>query len=97
VRGFCHELLDFIASTYNEARQYAIRHQTLPARLVETTLSDAHGAFTLKSLGQHQESQTGHYEIRLYMHGRENSSAYTEIGTGLSSQWMGRGIKAALW
>jgi hypothetical protein len=81
---------------YDDARQYAIRHQTLPARLLETTRSDVHGAFRLKSLGRGRESQTGYYEIRVYMHGRESGSAYTEIGTGLSPQWMGRGIRAAL-
>jgi hypothetical protein len=66
------------------------------ASLVETTLSDAHGAFQLKSLGPGQGIPAGHYEIRVSMNGRENSSAYTEIGTGPSPQWMGRGIKAAL-
>src|SRR5262249_28144998 len=35
-------------------------------------------------------------EIRVRMPGREDSFAYTEIGTGLAPQWMGRGIKVAL-
>ena len=81
---------------YDEARQYAIRHQTLPARLVETAVSDTHGGFVLKSLGRDQQDQSGRYEIRVHMPGRENSLAYTEIGTGLAPQWMGRGTKVAL-
>src|SRR5262249_56767548 len=81
---------------YEDARQYAIRQQTLPARLVETVVSDTHGGFVLKSLARGPQDQHGHYEIRVQMPGRENSLAFTEIGTGLAPQWMGRGTKVAL-
>jgi len=81
---------------YDDARQNAIRHQILSASLVETALSDAHGAFAFKTLQRNKEIQPGSFEIRVHMPGRERGSAYTEIGTGLAPQWMGRGIKIAL-
>src|SRR5262250_3789493 len=79
---------------YDDARQNAIRHQILSASLVETTPSDANGAF--KTLQRNKEIQPGSFEIRVHMPDRERGSAYTEIGTGLAPQWMGRGIKIAL-
>jgi hypothetical protein len=81
---------------YDDARQSALRHQTLPASLVETTQSDAHGAFAFKTLQRNKEVQPASFEIRVHMPGRERGSAYTEIGTGLAPQWMGRGIKVGL-
>ena len=84
------------AYKYDDARQNAIRHQILSASLVETTLSDAHGAFAFKMLQRNREIQPGFFEIRVRMPGRERVSAYTEIGTSLAPQWMGRGIKIAL-
>lgn len=87
------------ASKYDDARQNATRHGILSARLVETALSDSHGAFAIKSLQLLQpgrEIRPGHYEIRVHMRGRESVSAYTEIATGLGPQWVGRGIKVAL-
>src|SRR5262250_1541843 len=81
---------------YDDARQNAIRHQILSASLVETALSDAHGAFAFKTLQRNKEIQPGSFEIRVHMPGRERGSAYTEIRTGLAPQWMGRGIKIAL-
>lgn len=81
---------------YDDARQNAIRHQILSASLVETTLSDANGAFAFKTLQRNKEIQPGSFEIRVHMPDRERGSAYTEIGTGLAPQWMGRGIKIAL-
>jgi hypothetical protein len=97
-RNVSGAIVELWATTYKyeDARQYAIRHQTLPARLVETAVSDEHGGFVLKSLGRGQVDRSGHYEIRVHMSGRENSLAYTEIGTGLAPQWMGRGTKVAL-
>jgi len=84
------------AYKYGDARQNAFRHQVLSASLVETTLSDAHGAFAFKTLQRNKEVQPGSFEIRVHMPGRERGSAYTEIGTGLAPQWMGRGIRIAL-
>lgn len=84
------------AYKYDDARQNAIRHQILSASLVETTLSDAHGAFAFKTLQRNKEIQPGSFEIRVHMPGREKGLAYTEIGTGVAPQWMGRGIKIAL-
>jgi hypothetical protein len=81
---------------YDNARQNALRHQMLPGSLVETTLSDAHGAFVFKTLQRNQEVQPTSFEIRVHMPGTQRSSAYTEIGTGLAPQWEGRGIKVAL-
>ncbi len=81
---------------YDDARQYAIRRQTLPAILVETTLSDPHGGFVLKSLKRDKVDQSRHYEIRVRMSGRESGLAFTEIGAGFGPQWVGRGIKVAL-
>jgi hypothetical protein len=81
---------------YDDARQSAIRHQSLPASFVETTLSDSHGAFAFKTLRRTKEMQSGYYEIRVQTRGWERSLAYTEIGTGKGPQWMGRGIKVAL-
>ena len=84
------------AYKYDDARQNAIRQQILSASLVETALSDAHGAFAFKTLQRNEEIQPGSFEIRVHMPGREKGSAYAEIGTGLAPQWMGRGIKIAL-
>jgi hypothetical protein len=81
---------------YDDARQNAIRNQMLSASVVETTLSDAHGAFAFKTLQRNKEIQPASFEIRVHMLGRERGLAYTEIGTGLGPQWMGRGIKVAL-
>ncbi|MBV9087367.1 MAG: hypothetical protein JOY79_07790, partial [Acidobacteriaceae bacterium] len=81
---------------YDDARQNAIRHEMLPASLVETTQSDSHGTFAFKTLRRNNQLQPGSYEIRVHMPGRESSLAYTQIGTGLGPQWMGRGIKVAL-
>lgn len=81
---------------YDDARQNAIRHQVLPAIMVETALSDTHGAFTFKALQRNHEIQPASFEIRVHMPGRERGLAYTEIETGLAPQWMGRGIKIAL-
>lgn len=80
---------------YDDARQISIRHQVLPASLIETTQSDAHGAFVLNTLRRSNKVQTGSYEIRVHMPSREGSLAYTQIG-GPGPQWMGRGIKVAL-
>jgi len=84
------------AYKYDDARQNAIRHQILSASLVETALSDAHGAFEFKTLQRNKEIQPGSFEIRVHMPGRESGLAYAEIGTGLTPQWTGRGIKIAL-
>jgi hypothetical protein len=81
---------------YDDARQNALRHNALPATLVETALSDAHGAFTFKALQRNKEVQPASFEIRVHMPDRETGLAYTEVGTGLSPQWVGRGIKIAL-
>jgi hypothetical protein len=80
---------------YDDARQNAIHDQLLPASLVETTQSDAHGAFVLNTLRTGNKAQPGSYEIRVRMPGRESTQAYTQIG-GSGPQWMGRGIKVAL-
>lgn len=69
------------AYKYDDARQNAIRHQILSATLVETTLSDEHGAFAFKTLQRNKEIRPGSFEIRVHMPGRERGSAYTEIGT----------------
>jgi hypothetical protein len=42
---------------YDDVRQSALRHQMLPASLVETTLSDADGAFAFKTLQRNKEVQ----------------------------------------
>jgi len=81
---------------YDDARQNAIRHQMLPATLVETALSDTHGAFTFNGLQRNKKVRPAFFEIRVQMPGEERGLAYTEIGTGLAPQWMGRGIKIAL-
>src|SRR5215831_6253343 len=81
---------------YDDARQYAIRHTTLPARLIEAAVSDVHGSFVFKSLERGQQDQSGRYEIRVHKPGRESGLAYTEFRTGVAPQWMGRGTKVAL-
>ena len=97
-RGISGAILELWATTYkyDDARQYAIRHTALPAILVETAVSDAQGGFVFKSLRRGQQDQSGHYEIRAHMPGRESSLAYTGFEPGLAPQWMGRGTKVAL-
>src|SRR5215470_18870311 len=41
---------------YDDAQQNAIRHQILSASLVETTLTDANGAFAFKTLNETRRS-----------------------------------------
>jgi hypothetical protein len=97
-RGISGAILELWATTYkyDDARQYAIRHTALPAILVETAVSDAQGGFVFKSLRRGQQDQSGHYEIRAHMPGRESGLAYTGFEPGLAPQWMGRGTKVAL-
>jgi hypothetical protein len=80
---------------YDDAHQHAIRHQGLPAKLVETTQSSVDGAFVLNTLRPSKNVQPSSYEIRVRMPGRESTKAYTQVG-GPGPQWMGRGIKVAL-
>ena len=80
---------------YDDAHKRTIRHQVLPASLVETTQSNVDGAFVLNTLRPSNKLQPSSYEIRVRMPGRESAKAYTQIG-GPGPQWMGRGIKVAL-
>jgi hypothetical protein len=84
-------VVELWSTTYNydDARQHAIRHKALPATLVETTQSDAQGAFIFIRLRRNNDVQPGSYEIRVRMPARESSLAYTQIG-GPGQQWMGR-------
>jgi hypothetical protein len=81
---------------YEEAQQSFAHRRTLPATLVETVRSEEHGSFRFETLLPRKQIQIGSYEIRVHMPGRQSVSAYTEIGKGLSPQWLGRGIKIAL-